>query len=208
MFQGKFALYVLLAAIVAYNFYKRFYVWLICKPTFTGKTVLVTGGSSGLGEQMAKRFVELGAKKVIIAARNMKELMRVKGECKYPDRVVVMQMDLSKPEECMKKASELQEGTTIDILVNNGGLSMREEFVNCEFSTCEYMMNTNCLSHIALVKALLPSMIASKKGGNIVNILSISGLMGVPVRTMYCASKFAMDGFSKALRSEVKHYGI
>jgi dehydrogenase/reductase SDR family member 7B len=96
----------------------------------------------------------------------------------------------------------------VDILVNNGGLSMREEFANCEYKTCEYMMNTNCLSHIALVKGVLPNMISSKRGGHIVNILSISGLMGVPVRTMYSASKFAMDGFSKALRSEVKQHGI
>lgn len=85
---------------------------------------------------------------------------------------------------------------------------MREEFVNMDYSTCEYMMNTNCMSHIALVKALLPGMIEGKRGGHIVNILSISGLMGVPVRTLYCASKFAMDGFSKALRSEVKQHGI
>lgn len=113
-------------------------------------------------------------------------------------------MDLSKPEECMERAKSLK----VDILVNNGGLSMREEFINCDYKTCEYMMNTNCLSHIALVKALLPQMIDAKQGGHIVNILSISGLMGVPVRTMYCASKFAMDGFSKALRAEVRQYGI
>jgi short-subunit dehydrogenase len=70
------------------------------------------------------------------------------------------------------------------------------------------MMNTNCMSHIALVKAILPQMIAGKQGGNIVNILSVSGIMGIPVRTMYCASKFAMDGFSKSLRSEVRAHGI
>jgi len=114
-------------------------------------------------------------------------------------------MDLSKPEECLRQASEIKD--PIDILVNNGGISMREEFVNTEFSTCEYMMNTNCLSHIALVKALLPQMI-QRKTGHIVNIISVSGIMGVPVRTMYCASKFAMDGFSKALNAEVKQHGI
>jgi short-subunit dehydrogenase len=63
------------------------------------------------------------------------------------------------------------------------------------------------MSHIALTKGFLPLMI-KQKGGHIINILSISGLMGVPVRTMYCASKFAMDGFSKSLRTEVKHHGI
>lgn len=108
----------------------------------------------------------------------------------------------------LKTASEALKGQKIDILVNNGGLSMREEFMDTTYDTCEYMMNTNCLSHIALVKAVLPNMVSGGKGGSIVNILSISGLMGVPVRTMYCASKYAMDGFSKSLRAEVKPHGI
>lgn len=84
---------------------------------------------------------------------------------------------------------------------------MREEFKNTNFETCQYMMNTNCLSHIALIKGVLPEMITRQRG-QIVNVISISGLMGVPVRTLYCASKFAMDGFAKALRAEVKQHGI
>ena len=130
---------------------------------------------------------------------------RVREECgKFKDRIEIRKMDLSKPEEVIERAKDIGK---VDILVNNGGLSMREEFLNTEYSTCEYMMNTNCLSHIALTKALLPKMIANKSG-QFVNILSISGLMGVPVRTMYSASKFAMDGFSKALRCEVRPHGI
>jgi short-subunit dehydrogenase len=69
------------------------------------------------------------------------------------------------------------------------------------------MMNTNLLSHIAATKAALPIMI-SKKGGFIVNISSGSGIMGMPVRTLYSASKFGLSGFGKALRSEVKSHGI
>lgn len=68
-------------------------------------------------------------------------------------------------------------------------------------------MNVNCMSHIALIKGFLPTLI-KQRSGYIVNILSLSGLMGVPVRTMYCASKFAVDGFAKSLRTEVKQYGI
>ena len=85
---------------------------------------------------------------------------------------------------------------------------MREEFVNTEFSTCKYMMDTNCMSHIALIKGLLPRMIERKQGGQIVNILTVSALMGVAVRTMYCASKAAMDGFTKALRIEAGMHNI
>jgi|LauGreDrversion4_2_1035121.scaffolds.fasta_scaffold270046_1 short-subunit dehydrogenase len=153
---------------------------------------------------MAKRFVKLGAKKVIIASRGLKELERVKAESGDSSRIEIIQMDLSKPERCLEQAQAIK---GVDILVNNGGISMREEFADTEFSTCEYMMNTNCLSHIALIKGMLFDM-TSRGDCQIVNILSISGLMGVPVRTMYSASKFAMDGFSKALRCEVKHHGI
>lgn len=207
MLTNKYFILILLA-IISYNLYKRWWAWLMCKPNFKGKTVLITGGSSGIGEQLTKRVIELGAASVIIAARNQKELERVRRECKHPEKVVIVQMDLSKPEECLKIGQDIANQCQVDILINNGGLSMREEFVNTEYKTCEYMMNTNCLSHIALVKAFLPSMISSKRQGQIVNILSISGIMGVPVRTLYCASKFAMDGFSKALRAEVSHHGI
>jgi len=62
---------------------------LLSKPKFNGKTVFITGGSSGIGEQLCKRFIELGAKKVIIAARRLNELERVKKECKYPEKVEV-----------------------------------------------------------------------------------------------------------------------
>ncbi len=84
---------------------------------------------------------------------------------------------------------------------------MRDEFKDLDFSVCETMMNTNLLSHIAATKAVLPGMI-SRKTGTIVNISSGSGFFGMPVRTLYCASKFGLSGFGKALRSEVKQHGI
>ena len=192
------------AAFLVYWLGYHFLIWKPCQPRFDGKTVMITGGSSGIGEEMAKRFVKLGASKVIIASRGIKELERVKAECSDPSRVEILQMDLSKPDACLQQAQAIK---GIDILVNNGGLSMREEFLNTDYATCDYMMNTNCMSHIALIKGMLFDMI-SRGECQIVNVLSVSGLMGVPVRTMYSASKFAMDGFGKALRCEVKQYGI
>ena len=70
------------------------------------------------------------------------------------------------------------------------------------------MMNVNTLGPIALVKGFLPQFYKQKNGAQIVNIVSISGLVGVPVRTMYCASKFALDGFGKALQGEVQDKNI
>ena len=85
---------------------------------------------------------------------------------------------------------------------------MREEFKNMDFSVCETMINTNLLSHIATIKAALPEMILKKGDLHIVNIISAAGLLGLPVRTMYSASKFGLAGFGNALRAEVKQYGI
>lgn len=69
------------------------------------------------------------------------------------------------------------------------------------------MMNVNCMSHIAVCKAAFPGM-AKRKSGHFVNVLSISGYIGVPMRTMYSASKFGLSGFGKVLRSEGREHGI
>lgn len=77
---------------------------MICKPDFTGKTILVTGGSSGIGESLTKQFSLMGAKRIIIAARRLNELERVKSECSRPEIVETWQIDLSKPQECLEAA--------------------------------------------------------------------------------------------------------
>lgn len=79
-------IWLLFLAFIAYRVY-RFYIWKNAKPTFVGKTVFITGGSSGIGEEMTKRFVDLGAKQVIIASRNIKEMERVKNLTSDPSRV-------------------------------------------------------------------------------------------------------------------------
>jgi len=74
---------------------------------------------------------------VIIASRNIKEMERVKSECKDGSRVEIMQMDLSKPEECLEKVKVFVGSTgRVDVVINNAGITMREEFVNTDFSTC------------------------------------------------------------------------
>jgi len=85
---------------------------------------------------MAKQFVDLGAAKVVIAARRTSELERVKRECSHPERVQLWTMDLTKPHECVKSAEALGL-EKVDILVNNGGVSQRTQFLNMDFETCE-----------------------------------------------------------------------
>ena len=129
----------------------------LLKPDFTGKSIFITGASSGIGEQLAKRFVEANAKKVFILARRIPELERVKKECEEIRRdceVECIQIDLAEPEKCLEFAKTF--GQRVDILVNNGGISQRDEFINCDFSIAEKLMNVNCLSPIALIKGFLP----------------------------------------------------
>ena len=97
--------------------------WDFAVPDVKDKVVFISGGSSGIGEEMAKQMVKLGAKKIIIASRRLEELERVRQECQNPKIVETFQLDLSKPEECLEKTTKLFDKERIDILVNNGGVS-------------------------------------------------------------------------------------
>lgn len=95
----------------------------------------------------------------------------------------------------------------VDIVINCGGCSQRDAFEDLDFSVCTQMMNVNCMSHIAVCKAAFPGMVKRKRG-QFVNVLSVSGYMGAPMRTMYSASKFGLSGFGKVLRCEGREHGI
>ena len=129
---------------------------------------------------------------------------RVKSESIDPSKVQIMELDLSKPEECLKRVEDFCSKTNrVDIVINNAGLTMREEFINTDFKTCQYMINTNLISHIAITKAFLP-LLKKQGGGQIVNMISVAGLIGTGFRTLYSAGKFGTSGFFKALRPEVQ----
>ena len=147
----------------------------------------------------------LGPKKIYIAARRITELERVKGLCSTACEIEVIQLDLSDPDKCLEFAETFKDN--IDILVNNGGLSNREQFVDCKLLIAKHLMNVNCLSPIALIKGFLPRLIESG-AGQVVNVLSVAGTVGVPVRAYYSASKFALDGFGKAIAGELTAHNI
>ena len=94
----------------------------------------------------------------------------------------------------------------LDILVNNAGVSQRSQLQDTDFDTLEYIINTNTLGQIYLIKALLPLLKKSK--GHIVNISSYTGLVGFTLRTGYSTSKFALAGFSRALRGELTPHDV
>lgn len=97
---------------------------------------------------------------------------------------------------------EFFRGLRVDIVVNNAGISMRDSFADVELEMCQTITNTNLLSQISVCKAIVPKMI-QEKTGQIVNVVSGAGVLGVPMRTVYSASKFGLSGFGKALRAEL-----
>ena len=115
-------------------------MWMIAsrKVTYAGKTILITGGSSGIGEEMTKQALDLGAKKVIIAARRVSELNRVKEECKGKlGEVEIWEIDLTEPGIAFSEATKYARALdSLDILVNNAGVSMRQKFVDFDFESC------------------------------------------------------------------------
>ena len=116
-------------------------------------------------------------------------------------------MDLEKIENLKDLALEIDSKHKVDILINNGGTSMREEFINLELSMVSRMMKVNFLSCVALSRYIGEGM-SKRGGGQIVNVISVAGLFPVPLRTIYSASKYATNIFSSSMRAEFKDHNI
>ena len=168
--------------------------------------VWITGASSGIGEALAYRYARAGAA-LVLSSRREAELQRVASGCPGVP-VHIVPLDLGYPETLVNAAERaLALVGTIDVMVHNGGLSQRATAIETAYAVDDLMMRTNYLGPVALTKALLPHMIARGRGHFVV-VTSVLGRVGMPNRSSYCASKFALDGFFRALRLEVSHEGI
>lgn len=173
-----------------------------------GKTALITGASRGIGKSIAQLFAEQGAD-LIITARSKDELAALKEELLPLDvRVVVIPTDLHKPEEIQSLAAQsLAAFEKIDILVNNAGVGTWAPVLEISLQDYNDMFDVNVRAIFLLTQALLPSMIA-RQDGHIVNIGSTSSRYTYPEGTVYCASKFAVLGFTEALAKELRTTGV
>ena len=175
--------------------------------TFEGKVIWITGASSGIGEALAYGWSKLGAQ-LILSARREDELERVKAACAFSERCTIAPLDLSHPEDIETLADRmLQQFGTIDILVNNGGISQRSLAVETDLSVDRRIMEVDYFSGVILSKKLLPAMIV-KGSGHIVAISSIVGKFGFPMRSAYSAAKHAMHGFYESVWAELHTQGI
>lgn len=174
---------------------------------FKDKVVIVTGGSSGIGKEVAREFLRHGAR-ITISGRNEIQLKQAEQELqKTGGEVLAVSGDVSNEQDCIRLINEtLNRYGRIDILVNNAGISMRALFAEVSLDVIRQVMDINFWGTIYCTKYALPSLL--KNQGVVVGISSIAGMKGLPARTGYSASKFAMHGFLEALRIENLYTGL
>lgn len=171
------------------------------------KVVIITGASSGIGLACAREFAGKGAL-LCLAARSIDKLHEVKTELEAKGgRVLVVQTDVTVEADCRRMVDEtVRAYGRIDILVNNAGISMRALFKDLDLAVMKQVMDINFWGTVYCTKFALPYLLESK--GSVVGISSIAGFVGLPGRTGYSASKFAMHGFLETLRCENLKTGL
>jgi short-subunit dehydrogenase len=171
------------------------------------KVVWITGASSGIGEALALEASRRGAR-VVLSARNVASLERVRARCATPERCLIVPMDVTHLDEMPAKAEQVRAALDhVDLLILNAGVSQRGRALETKIEVDEAILRTNYLGPVALTKAVLPSMVA-RRSGTVVVVSSLVGKFGTPLRSSYSASKHALHGFYDALRAEVWQDGI
>lgn len=171
------------------------------------KVVIITGSTSGIGKACALAFGQAGAK-VVISGRDKTKIQETENELiKKNITYLAIQSDVSKKEEAYNLVDKtIGRFGKIDILINNAGISMRALFQDVDLEVIKNVMDINFYGTVYVTKSALPYILTSK--GSIIGISSIAGYRGLPGRTGYSASKFAMQGFLEALRTEIMHQGV
>ena len=174
---------------------------------FKDKVVIVTGASSGIGEAIAREFARNGSK-VVLAARSEAKLSEIVKEINTENFIASYFItDVSIEENCKKLIEyAVEKFGAIDILINNAGLSMRASFPDVDLKVLHRLMDVNFWGTVYCTKYALPYLI--KRKGSLIGVSSVAGFHGLPGRTGYSASKFAMHGFLETIRIENLKKGL
>jgi short-subunit dehydrogenase len=172
---------------------------------FKDKVVAVTGGSDGIGRALVDELITRGAK-VATCGRNQDKLYDL--QVKYPgDPLHTIVADVSKYDDCANFiSSTIATFGGIDILINNAGISMRGLLQDVEMDVLKKVMDINFYGTVYCTKLALSSIIKNK--GTVVGVSSIAGYRGLPGRSGYSASKFAVNGWLEAIRTELLNTGV
>lgn len=175
---------------------------------FNGQVILITGSSNGIGKRLA---IDLAARGAIVAGCG-RSIPRLKDTLKEVRRLspssTMIGCDVGDSEQVRGMVGKvIADFGKIDVLVNNAGIGMRRSFIETDLKTIEDIIRINYLGAIYCAHRALPLMIA-RKSGHIVNVSSVAGLIGTLNMAAYCASKFALNGWSESLYHELKPLGI
>ena len=177
------------------------------KNALKDKTVVITGASSGIGEAMAKVYASMGAK-VVLGARHADKLEALCRSIEQQGgRAAWCATDVTRPEDCKRLIDTAVENFGgIDVMVCNAGISMRALFDDVDLDVLHRLMDVNFWGTVYCTKYALPYL--QKSHGSLVGISSVAGIHGLPGRTGYSASKFAMTGFLETIRIENLKKGV
>ena len=177
------------------------------KNRFKDKVVIVTCASSGIGEATAREFARNGSR-VVLAARSEQKLSEIVKEINAGNGdAIFVTTDVSSDTVCRNLINKtVEKFGTIDILVNNAGLSMRATFIDTDLKVLHRLMDVNFWGTVYCTKYALPYLIRQK--GSLVGVSSVAGFHGLPGRTGYSASKFAIHGFLETIRIENLKNGL
>ena len=171
------------------------------------KCVLITGATSGIGLATASEFAKNGYD-LILTGRRLERLENIKKEInsQYDVRVTVFTFDVRHYAECEKSLASISR--PIDILINNAGLARGFDYVHeAQIEHWEEMIDTNVKGMVYMTRLVSPQMVA-RKSGHIINVGSSAGKEVYPRGNVYCATKFAVEGFTKAIRTELYLHNV
>jgi short-subunit dehydrogenase len=169
------------------------------------KVVIITGASSGIGKALAEKYASEGWN-LVIAARRIERLQELKNKLQGVN-VLPVKTDVTNEMDCKFLIdSAIREFGRIDVLINNAGISMRASFEEVELDVLRKLMDVNHWGTVYCTKYALPHLLEKK--GSLVGVISVGGYIGLPGRTGYSASKFAVRGFLDTIRTEYLRSGL
>ena len=174
--------------------------------TFLNKNIIITGASSGIGEALAIEFAKQGAN-LLLGSRNIDKLEELKSSIQGSGAIIVQKCDVSQQADCQSLIQTAKDRLgSIDVLINNAGITMRGSFEDVNPEVLHQVMDVNYWGTVYCSQAAIPELLKTK--GSLVAVSSVTGFKGLPGRTGYASSKFAVNGLYESIRMEYMNRGI
>jgi short-subunit dehydrogenase len=179
----------------------------VSRNTLAGRVAVITGASMGIGEAIAKQFVERGAH-VVLLSRDWGRVEAARGRIGHPDQSLALACDVRNREEIDRALGlVLHHFQRIDIWVNNAGHGLLDSVERVRMTDCRETFETNLFGALEGMKAVIPIM-RQQASGAIINVSSVAGHIPLPFHAIYSGTKFALNAIGKAARVELANTGI